>query len=120
MTLADALADSLDAKHGFFYEFLTNSRHGAELVDEHNRSAGKISAASRQLVIAAMADAIALAEKRGEVQAGDDAHERADLLYLCGHGLQGIGADKPTPAHYRQRCRHLVKQLVRAWSVSEP
>jgi AcrR family transcriptional regulator len=106
---AERLCAAIEAKTIEFVEIAYGSPHGAELMDETNRSCGDVVAEARDRFLDLLTRLFRKAAENGEVdlgKAGLEPAEAASLLHGCLHGLKGVEGSVDT---YRANVASLVR-----------
>jgi AcrR family transcriptional regulator len=119
-TFAERLEAAIAAKTLEFVEIGYGSPHGAELLDEHNRSCGDVVAAARERFLALLTRLFRRAAEAGEIDlraAGLTAAAAAALLHGSVQGLKGSGV---SVADYRVRVAALVRIFAEALAPRTP
>jgi len=108
----------LEAKLGWMFGLLAESRHGVEIIDESSRLCGEDIAAFTRRYLKIIASIIRGAVDSGEIALTDCAmtpDSAAAFLYNCARGLQGEPPQTPSPKQYRKRLEQLVRVTVVGW-----
>lgn len=117
-TVADRLRGVLNAKMGWFFSHLAETRHGLEIIDQSNRLCGDIIAEGSDRYQALIADLLSEAERDGRLDLtanGFTPESAASLVFHCAWGLQGQPGRMPTAAEYRQRLAQLTRVVIVAF-----
>lgn len=117
---AARLQAAIEAKTIEFIEIAYGSPHGAELMDETNRSCGDVVAGARDRFLDLLTRLFRKAADDGEVdlaRAGLKPPEAAALIHGCLHGLKGVEA---TVDAYRANVAALVRVFVAGLATAQP
>lgn len=107
--LEDRCVAALLAKVGRLHDFVTESPHGSEIMDENSRLCGDVVTASSARLQGMLVSAFVAGEASGELDlkaAGLTAGEAAELLRLATAGLK---QDAPDAGTFRTRLQNFVR-----------
>jgi AcrR family transcriptional regulator len=115
-TLEMKLLGVLRAKLGSFFEKLSTTRHGDEILDESNRLCGDAVAKASRRYQKIIAKLLRDADRGGEIRLGGtgmSAEAAASFVTQSAYGLQGRGGtESPTPSQYDKRLKQLCRVVV--------
>ncbi len=113
---AERLFGVLSAKVGWFFDRLSETRHGHEIIDEGNRLCGDLNASAARKYQRLLAQLFRDADSAKTLSlrtAGLSADQAALYIVHCAWGLQGHpGVETPSPGQYRTRLEQLVKMTI--------
>jgi AcrR family transcriptional regulator len=114
--LQGKLLGVLRAKLGWFFEQLSTTRHGNEILDESNRLCGEAVAEASRRYQKTIARLLRDADRANEIEltaTGMSADVAASFITQSAYGLQGRGGgESPTPAQYDKRLEQLCRVVV--------
>jgi AcrR family transcriptional regulator len=113
-SFAERLRTTIEAKTLEIVALTSESAHGAELMDEHNRSCGDIVASARKRFLQLLTRVFRDAAERGEIDLAATSLKPADAAALLHASLQGLKGPGVGADEYRTRVAGLVRVFAAA------